>query len=184
MSAQRSDAQRNYARILAVAEQEVAALGAEVSLEHIARVAGVGSATVRRHFPSKRALLDAVFQEGVEALYDRAVELAAGEDARDALIEWLGALVKYSTSARGMAVALLRDETAADHGHPCDRLIDGGEPLVKRAIEVGAAPAGVTAADLVTLVTGIVLATEHHRDSAAEAERLLAMAVRGIAPQL
>ncbi|MEX3106223.1 MULTISPECIES: TetR/AcrR family transcriptional regulator [unclassified Streptomyces] len=183
MSARRSDAQRNYARILAVAEQEVAALGAEVSLEHIARVAGVGSATVRRHFPSKRALLDAVFHEGVEALHDRAVELAAGEDARDALIEWLTALVTYSTSARGMAVALLRDDAETDHRHPCDRLIEAGEPLVKRAIDAGAAPAGVTAADLVTLVTGIVLATERQRDSAAEAKRLLAMAVRGIVPQ-
>ena len=57
---QRADARRNYARILAVAEAEVAEHGANASLEQIARVAGVGSATVRRHFPTRRALLDAV----------------------------------------------------------------------------------------------------------------------------
>ncbi|MFI9429217.1 TetR/AcrR family transcriptional regulator, partial [Streptomyces achromogenes] len=50
MTGQRSDARRNYQRILAVAEAEVAAHGAEASQEQIARAAGVGSATVRRHF--------------------------------------------------------------------------------------------------------------------------------------
>jgi AcrR family transcriptional regulator len=182
MGAQRSDAQRNYALILAVAEQEVAAHGATTSLEQIARAAGVGSATVRRHFPTKRALLHAVFREGVDALHARARELAEAEDARGALLEWLAALAKYATSARGMAVALMRDETDVRQEHPCDRLIDAGEPLLQRAIDAGAVTAGVTSEDLVTLVTGIVLATEHRRDPTAEADRLLAMAVRGISP--
>ncbi len=52
MTGQRSDARRNYQRILAVAEAEVAAHGADASQEQIARTAGVGSATVRRHFPT------------------------------------------------------------------------------------------------------------------------------------
>ncbi|MET8082060.1 helix-turn-helix domain-containing protein [Streptomyces sp. NPDC005303] len=182
MGGQRSDAQRNYALILDVAQQEVAAHGAETSLEQIARAAGVGSATVRRHFPNKRALLHAVFREGVEALHTRALELAETEDARGALLEWLTALAKYAATARGMAVALVRDETDARQEHPCDRLIDAGEPLLRQAVDVGAVPAGVTSEDLVTLVTGIVLATEHRRDPTAEAERLLAIAVRGISP--
>ena len=61
---QRADARRNYARILAVAEEEVATHGAGASLEQIARAAGVGSATVRRHFPTRRALLEAVSANG------------------------------------------------------------------------------------------------------------------------
>ncbi|PWR16854.1 TetR family transcriptional regulator [Micromonospora sicca] len=182
MPAQRSDAQRNYARILAVAEQEVAAHGAEASLEQIARAAGVGSATVRRHFPSRRALLDAVFRERVEALDARARELAGAEDARAALLDWLAALVEYAASARGMAVALMREEADVGQGRACVRVTDAGEPLVRRAIGASAVPAGVTSADLLALVTGIVLATEHHRDPAAEADRLLALAVRGISP--
>jgi predicted metal-dependent HD superfamily phosphohydrolase len=48
------------------------------------------------------------------------------------------------------------------------------------AIDAGAVPAGVTSADLLTSITGIVLATEHHRDPTAEADRLLALTVRGI----
>ncbi|MFE6031709.1 TetR/AcrR family transcriptional regulator [Streptomyces niveus] len=183
MRAQRSDAQRNYARILAVAEREVAAHGAEVSFQQIARAAGAGSATVRRHFPSRRALLDAVFRERVEALTGRAAELAGAEDARAALLDWLAALVEYAASARGMAVTLMRDEAGVGQEQPCDHVTDAGEPLLKRAIDAGALSAGVTSADLLTLVTGIVLATERNPDPAAEAERLLTLAVRGISPQ-
>ena len=86
---QRADARRNYARILAVAEEEVAAHGADASLEQIARTAGVGSATVRRHFPSRHALLEAVFRQQVDALAARARELAEPRDARAALLDWL-----------------------------------------------------------------------------------------------
>jgi AcrR family transcriptional regulator len=182
VSVPRSDAQRNYARILAVAEQEVARNGAEASLEQIARVAGVGSATVRRHFPSRSALLDAVFQGRVEALNDRARALAGAEDPRAALLDWLAALTEYAASARGMATALVRDEADPQQKRVCVRLTDAGEPLLRRAVEAGAVPADVTSADLLALIGGIVLTTEHHRDPAAEAGRLLALAVRGISP--
>lgn len=74
---QRADARRNYARILEVAEAEVAAHGANASLEQIARTAGVGSATVRRHFPTRHALLEAVSRERIALLAARAQELAA-----------------------------------------------------------------------------------------------------------
>jgi AcrR family transcriptional regulator len=179
---QRSDAQRNYARILAVAEEEVAAHGSEASLEQIARTAGVGSATVRRHFPSRSALLDAVFQGRVEALNARASELAGAPDARAALLDWLAALTEYAASARGMAAALKRDETEPGQKRVCVRLTDAGEPLLRRAVASGAVPPDVTPADLLAMVTGIILATEHHRDPAGEAGRLLNLAVRGISP--
>ncbi|MYV55588.1 helix-turn-helix domain-containing protein, partial [Streptomyces sp. SID3212] len=86
MAVQRADARRNYERILAEAEKEVAAHGADASLEQIARTAGVGSATVRRHFPGRRALLEAVFHERIEVLCARARELADAPDARAALL--------------------------------------------------------------------------------------------------
>jgi AcrR family transcriptional regulator len=183
MGAQRSDARRNHARILAVAEAEVATHGAEASLEQIARVAGVGSATVRRHFPTRQALLEAVFRQQVDALAERARELAAAQDPRTALLDWLGALTTYATTARGLAAALVRDETVAEHAHACSaKMTEAGGPLVRRAAEAGAVSAGVTPEDLIALVTGIVLATEHHRNPTAEAERLLSLAVKGISP--
>ncbi|RYJ25386.1 hypothetical protein CU044_4271 [Streptomyces sp. L-9-10] len=185
MTVQRADARRNYARILAVAEEEVAAHGADASLEQIARVAGVGSATVRRHFPGRRALLETVFGERIEALCARAAELATAADARTALLEWLGALTAYAASARGMGDALALDETdGPGHVNACSaKLTWAADPLLHRAAQAGAVAPGVTAADLVTLVTGIALATEHHPDPAAEAHRLLALTMEGVSPR-
>ncbi|HEY3687179.1 MAG TPA: helix-turn-helix domain-containing protein [Streptosporangiaceae bacterium] len=182
----RADARRNYARILAVAEEEVAAHGAGASLEQIARTAGVGSATVRRHFPDRRALLEAVSHERIDALSARARDLAAGGDSRTALLEWLGDVVSYSVAARGLAAALVYDGGVPDavHENSCAaRLEEAGGPLLRRAVRDGAMAAGTTVADLITLVVGIVLATEHHRDHAAAAHRLFGLAVDGLSPR-
>lgn len=79
-------------------------------------------------------------------------------------------------------MALMRGEADAGQDYACSRVMDAGEPLLRRAIDAGGVPAGVTSADLLTLITGIVLATEQYRDPTAEADRLLALAVRGISP--
>lgn len=178
----RADAQRNYARILAVAEEEVAAYGADASLEQIARVAGVGSATVRRHFPTRGALLCAVFRERVEALCTRAGELAREPDVRAALLEWLSALTIYVVTARGLAAAILSDGVSTSDQDCSSRIAEAGEPLLCRAVDVGVVAPEVTAADLLTLIAGIALAVERHREPLAEAERLLTLTVRGISP--
>ena len=182
MTFQRADARRNYAWILSVAEEEVAAHGADASLEQIARTAGVGSATVRRHFPGKWALLEAVFQGRADALCARAADLATSVDARAALLDWLGDFVDYAASARGMADALVQyGINDPDQVDGCARkLADAADPLLQRADRARAVTPGVTAANLVTLVTGIVLATEHLPDPAAEAHRLLGLTVSGI----
>ncbi len=184
---QRADARRNYARILAVAEEEVAAHGADASLEQIARVAGVGSATVRRHFPTRRALLEAVSHERIDALKARAEELDGDADSRRALLEWLGDVVAYCVSARGLAAALVYDGAEPDplHENSCAAKVEeAGEPLLRRAVRDGAMPEGVTIADLITLIVGIVLATEHHPDPSAAAHRLFRLAVAGLSPAL
>lgn len=186
MPVQRADARRNYARILAVAEEEVAAHGADASLEQIARTAGVGSATVRRHFPSRGALLNAVFSERIEVLCTQGRELAGAADPRAALLEWLGALTTYAATARGMADALVQDGRIDDPEHvdACSTKLGGAvEPLLARAARAGAVAPDVTVADLVTLVTGIALATEHHPDPTAEAHRLLGLTVAGVSPR-
>ncbi|GAB2848280.1 TetR/AcrR family transcriptional regulator [Actinoallomurus bryophytorum] len=182
----RADARRNYARILAVAEEEVAAHGADASLEQIARTTGVGSATVRRHFPTRRALLEAVSHKRIEALRVRAQDLTGAADSRGALLEWLGDVVAYCASARGLAAALVYDGVAPDpvHDNSCSAMLEeAGDPLLRRAVRDGAVATGVTVADLITLAVGIVLATEHHPDPTAAADRLFGLAVAGLAGQ-
>src|SRR5262247_2809718 len=72
----RTDAQRNYAKLLNAANAAFLKHGADdVSLKEIARRAGVGIGTLYRHFPTKQALLEAVYRDQVEALRARADEL-------------------------------------------------------------------------------------------------------------
>ncbi|WP_328631005.1 TetR/AcrR family transcriptional regulator [Streptomyces sp. NBC_00356] len=198
---QRADARRNYERILAVAAEEVAAQGADASLEQIARVAGVGSATVRRHFPTRQALLEAVSQQRIEALCARARELADRKgnsrngasrngnsrngEGRKALLEWLGEVVAYCVTARGLAAALSYDEGHDPvGGNSCAAaLIEAGEPLLRSAAREGAVAPETTVEDLITLAVGLALATEHHPEPTARADTLLALAVAGISPE-
>jgi len=178
----RADAQRNYARLLAVAEQAVATQGADASLEQIGRTAGVGSGTVRRHFPTRRALLEAVFRDKVEALCDQARDLGAASDARAALLEWLGAVMASAATFRGLAVALLQDQSPPEAHCSTGRLTEAGAPLVRHAADDGVLTPGVTITDLLTLITGIALATEGRPDAAAEADRLLTLTMAGLSP--
>ncbi|WP_169980003.1 MULTISPECIES: TetR/AcrR family transcriptional regulator [unclassified Microbispora] len=186
MPVQRADARRNYARLLAVAKEAIAAEGPDASLEQIARTAGVGSATVRRHFPDRQSLLEAVFRERVEALCAHARELTGRADTRAALLEWLSAVLADAATIRGLATALTRDRAAgpdAAHEHCCSaQLTEAGDPLVRRAADDGALAPGVTTGDLLALITGIALAMEHHPDSAADAQRLLGLSMAGISP--
>ncbi|MER7974178.1 TetR family transcriptional regulator [Streptomyces sp. NPDC096080] len=184
MTGQRSDARRNYAHILAVAETEVAAEGAQASLERIARVAGVGSATVRRHFPTRKALLEAVFKQRVQALCARAHALREATDSRAALVEWLRELLAYALAARGLADVLsyepLQDEAA--EGSCATVIGEAGSVLLRRAVDDRVVRADTGIDDLLTLVVGIALATENYTDPGAQADRAFRLAVEGIAP--
>lgn len=179
----RADARRNYERILAAAEEAVAKHGADASFEEIARTSGVGSATVYRHFPTRSALLEEVFHERVAALADRARVLADSGDARTVLTEWLKEVCSYLTSANGLAAALAMTDDAfkdPDTRSCFASLADAGDPLLRLAVESGAARPSADIRDLLLLANGISLATEHHEDSAAEAQRLLLQFTEGI----
>jgi AcrR family transcriptional regulator len=183
---QRADARRNYARILAVAQQEVATHGANASLEQIARTAGVGSATVRRHFPTRHALLEAVSREQIEALRLRAHQLTDEGNSRDALLEWLNDVLTYCVRARGLATALSYDTAGSDpaHNNTCSATIEqAAVPLLRRAVDDGAVAAHITPEDLITLLVGIALATEHAPDPATRAQQLFRLIVTGLSPR-
>ncbi|USX54591.1 TetR/AcrR family transcriptional regulator [Lentzea sp. HUAS12] len=179
---QRSDARRNHARILAVAEQEVAAHGANASLEQIARVAGVGSATVRRHFPTRQELLQAVLWHRIEVLCERARELTGAPDGREALLAWLADLVTYCVGAKGLATALAYDGDPTGPNSCASAIEEAAEPLLRKAVEEGAVAPEATVAELVGLIVGIAMVTEHHSEPQKAAERLFAVAVAGISP--
>src|SRR5438132_401223 len=136
----RADAQRNYARLLDAASAAFVEHGADdVSLEEIARRAGVGIGTLYRHFPTRQALLEAVYRDQVESLRARAEQLAEAESPGDALAEWLRAMVKFSSTKRRMTSALLATlGTDSELLSACATVIRGSaESLLASAKQAG-----------------------------------------------
>ncbi|MEV0065078.1 helix-turn-helix domain-containing protein [Amycolatopsis sp. NPDC050768] len=171
----RADARRNYERLLATAVEVVAEQGADASLEEIARRAGVGSATLHRHFPGRAALLEAVFRERVENLCTLAAELATAPSPGDALVTWLRAVVAHASAARGLGAALLLGAKEGREYHA--KILDAGHRLLARAQQAGEANEATGTDDLLLLVNAISLATE---DDADRADALLTLVVAGV----
>jgi AcrR family transcriptional regulator len=176
----RTDGRRNLERIVEVAVDVVARDGATASLEEIARQAGVGSATLHRHFPSRQALLEAVFRTGVAALCAQA-KAQSGKDPGAELAAWLEALTVYTATHRGLAAALLAgpDGLAPEELCCTDMVREVLNVLVVRATEARALRDGATTTDLMTLTNAIASATE---GDASAARRLLRLAIAGVRP--
>src|SRR5579863_7836980 len=181
----RADAQRNYARLLDAASTAFLEHGADdVSLEEIARRAGVGIGTLYRHFPTRQALLEAVYTDQVESLSARAEQLLGAESPDDALADWMRAMVKFSSTKRSMTSALLATlGTDSELLSSCAKQIGGSaESLIARAQRAGLVRPDVNAQDLIRLVHAVNIATEKAADPG-QAERMLALILDGLRPQ-
>jgi AcrR family transcriptional regulator len=102
----RADARRNRDKLLAAAGEVFADAGADASLDAVARRAGVGVGTLYRHFPSRDALVEAVYRNEVGQLAGAADELLADLSPDVALERWMERFVGYAVTKRGMAGAL------------------------------------------------------------------------------
>ena len=151
----RADARRNRARVLEVAEHLFAAEGLSVSIQEIARRAGVGTGTVSRHFPTKEALFEAILQQRMDALVGHADAWTMRDDPGVAFFDFFDATVQAGAASRGFAERLaqasgdskpLGDRVSADV--LCERL---GQ-LLQRAQSAGAVRADVTSADVEALM--------------------------------
>ena len=103
----RADAQRNQRKLLDVAARAFSTDGVGASLEAIAQEAGVGIGTLYRHFPTREALVEAVYRHEVEALIDAAEAIGHGTTPDTALAEWMRRFVDYIATKRGMRDTLL-----------------------------------------------------------------------------
>ncbi|MER5948195.1 TetR/AcrR family transcriptional regulator [Streptomyces sp. NPDC001904] len=110
----RSDAEGNRARIIEIARAAFAG-SPDATLQSIAKAAGVGQGTMYRHFPSREALLLAVYRADVEALARAAPRLLAEHEPLRALRLWFGRLAAYGRVEQGASRAL-EAATRADLG--------------------------------------------------------------------
>jgi AcrR family transcriptional regulator len=102
----RADAVRNRVRLLETAKAAFAEKGSGASLDEIARTAGVGAGTLYRHFPTRDALVAAVYRNETEQLVAAADRLAKTHSPVTALREWLLLFVDYIATKHGMSEVL------------------------------------------------------------------------------
>lgn len=102
----RTDALQNRERILEVAKEAFTRLGANASLDDIATQAGVGPGTLYRHFPTRDALIEAVYRAEVEKLAAAARDFTESLPPLEALRSWMLLFVDYIAAKQIIAPAL------------------------------------------------------------------------------
>jgi AcrR family transcriptional regulator len=153
----RADAQRNRERILQVAKEIFTRNGAAASLDDIARQAGIGPGTLYRHFPTRDALIEAVYRSEVEKLAAAEQRFAASLPPLEALRAWMLLFIEH-VSAKTLIIPAM--DTVAGGSL---RLIEGSRSLinaafvasVKRAIASGDLRSDLDPNDFVRALVGI-----------------------------
>ena len=174
----RADARRNYEKVLAAAREAFAEGGESTALEEIARRADVGIGTLYRHFPSRQALLEALYVDEVEAMCRSAAEFD-GADPWEALNGWFERFIAYIGTKRALAAELLNymDQDAALFQVCRTSLFEAGEPLLKRAQEAGVVRWDVNIGEVIQMVIGIAKIPAADRE---QTERILRVALDGL----
>jgi AcrR family transcriptional regulator len=173
----RADARRNFEKLLAAGRHVFREAGASAPLEAVADRAGVGIGTLYRHFPTRRALLEAVYLDEVEALARAAEELSALAPW-EALTEWLGRYVAFAATKRALTEALLEEsETSQVLGACRGAILTAGSGLLQRAQEAGVVRSDVIMMDVMKMVGGIALMPTADPN---EKERMLSLALDGL----
>jgi len=183
MPPKRADARRNYDRLLAAAAAAFAERGADdVSLEEIARRAGVGIGTLYRHFPSRQELLEAVYKDQVDGLEVLAGKLLTAESPGAALAEWMRAFIAFGRTKRSLSGALVatigKDSELLS---ACSKVLrDCSESLLSRAQEAGEARPEVRSADMMRLTHGLIMASEAAPADPEQPERLVNLLIGSV----
>jgi AcrR family transcriptional regulator len=153
----RVDAERNRQRILDVAKQAFTRSGADASLDDIAKQAGVGAGTLYRHFPTRDALLEAVYRTEVGKLAAAERQFAQTMSPIEALRAWMLLFVDHIAAKQLIAPALNAYVGGPSKLYECSRSQIQGAigALVKRAIKSGDIRKDLDPFDLLRALIGV-----------------------------
>jgi AcrR family transcriptional regulator len=173
----RADARRNYDKLVAAARLAFAETGTSTPLEDVAERAGVGIGTLYRHFPTRQALLEAVYVDEVEAMA-RAADDLSEVPPWDALSQWLHQYVGFAATKRALNEALLEAAPDSNVLLACRTAITGaGSALIERAQRAGVVRADTNFIDVGRMVAGIAMVPT---TDPGQQERLLDLALDGL----
>jgi AcrR family transcriptional regulator len=153
----RADAERNRALLLETAKAAFAEKGKAASLDEIARAAGVGIGTLYRHFPTRDALIGAVYARESDQLAWAAELLAEKLEPAEALRQWMILFVDYLAAKHGMAEVLNSVEGGASalYAASGSQVKDTIAMLAERAAAVGAIRLDMEPLDLLRAIAGV-----------------------------
>jgi AcrR family transcriptional regulator len=153
----RTDSLRNRERLLESAKQAFTRFGANASLDDISRQAGVGAGTLYRHFPTRDALIEAVYRSEVEKLATAARKFGATMPPIEALRRWMLLFVDHVAAKQIIAPALNSVAGGPSKLYESSRSLIHGvmDTLVKRAIKSGDIRKDIDAADLLRPLIGV-----------------------------
>jgi AcrR family transcriptional regulator len=178
--AERSDARRNRERLLETATAAFAAAqGRPVSLESIARDAGVGIGTLYRHFPNREALVEAIYRTELAEVAAAAGQLLRRHPPKTALRRWMDRYAGFVAAKRGMVESLpaIFASGALEPSQTRDSIVGAVEMLLAAGADDATLRADVQADDVVSSLIGIFLAS----GSPDQTGRMLDLLVAGIA---
>jgi AcrR family transcriptional regulator len=179
----RSDAQRNYDRIVEVAREVFREQGYDASLDEVAKRAGVGPGTLYRHFPKRENLLDAVMQSWVDRVTESSEKALAHEGSdRELLLRWFEEYVALISLHKGSPAKIT--SAMGDPDSPirtkCQVLTSANDRVIQRLREDGALRDGVETVQVCRLVGGIATVADQGDLDAAAVRPLLEVVADGL----
>jgi len=153
----RADSARNRQLLIDAAKEGFSEIGLSVSLEEIARRAGVGIGTLYRHFPTREAIVEAVYRREVEQLAQAVPQLLETWPAVDALHKWMHLFVDYIATKRLIAPSLgaAAGRTSPLHATSAELITRAITTLVKRAVAGGDVRKDIDPSDLLRAMVGV-----------------------------
>jgi AcrR family transcriptional regulator len=176
----RADARRNEATLLEAAAATFIASGVDAPVREIAARAGVGVATIYRHFPTRADLIVAVYRHQVEACAQAGPALLAGsETPHAALAAWINLFVDFLVTKHGLAEALHSDNAAFEtlHAYFLDRLVPVCAELLAAATEAGEIRRDVQALELMFAVGNLCIG---EGTTGYDARRMVTLLIAGL----
>jgi AcrR family transcriptional regulator len=156
----RRDARRNREKLIAAAQAVFAAADGPVSLESVARRAGVGIGTLYRHFPTREALVDAVYASELDAVAASVGHLLDRLPADAALRAWMDRYATFVATKRGMSDTLRAGFASGRIAPPTrERVTTAVAAILERGAEEGSLRADVDPEDVTTMLLGVFFAT-------------------------
>ena len=179
----RADASRNRDTLLAAATRAFASSEAEPSMRAIAREAGVGIATLYRHFPTRESLVDAVYHDQVERLTVGARELLEQFAPAEAMRRWMDLFGDWLMTKHGMNDTLLAMIESGEIAlaHTRAELLDVITTILEAGRAAGDLRPDVTAEDIAASLLGI-FTVAGKPGQRAQADRLLNLLMDGLRP--